>query len=87
MATITIPLLLSDITGEVREVTLEGTTIGELIDALDARFPGFRGQIQRDGKPISTLTFTVDGRIATSGFQTPVHPEARVAILPTFGGG
>lgn len=87
MATVRIPLLLSNITGEVREVTLEGATIGELIDSLDARFPGFRGQIQRDGKPISTLTFTVDGKIATSGFDTLVPPEAHVAILPTFGGG
>jgi sulfur-carrier protein len=87
MATVTIPLLLSDVTGATREATVPGETIGELIDALDARFPGFRGQIQRGGKVVSTLTFTVDGKIATRGLETPVPPEARVAILPTFGGG
>ncbi len=87
MATVTIPLLLSDVTGQVRETAVEGATIGELIDALDARFPGFRGQILRDGKPIATITFTVNGRIAAAGLQTPVPPDSRVAILPTFGGG
>ncbi len=87
MATVTLPLLLRDVTGEVRETSVEGNTIGEVVDALDAQFPGLKGQILRDGKPIVTITFTVDGRIAAAGLQTPVPPEARVAILPTFGGG
>ncbi len=87
MATVSIPLLLRDVTGEVREATVEGATIGEVVDALDARFPGLKGQIARDGKPITTITFTVDGRIASLGLATPVSPDARVAILPTFGGG
>lgn len=87
MATVTLPLLLRDVTGEVRETSVQGATIGEVIDALDARFPGLKGQILRDGKPIVTITFTVDGRIAASSLQTPVAPDSRVAILPTFGGG
>ncbi len=87
MATVSIPLLLRDVTGEVREATVDGATIGELVEALDARFPGLKGQIQRDGQAIATLTFTVDGKIAPAGLATTVPPDGRVAILPTFGGG
>ena len=87
MATVSIPLLLQDVTGEAREATVDGATIGELVDALDSRFPGLKGQIARDGTPVTTITFTVDGRIASLGLATPVPPGARVGILPTFGGG
>ncbi|MDY0169113.1 MAG: MoaD/ThiS family protein [Thermoguttaceae bacterium] len=90
MATARTSLLFRDVTGatrEAEEAEVEGATVGELVDTLEAQFPGLRSQVEHDGKTISTITFTVDGMIATKGLQTHVPLEARVAILPTFGGG
>ena len=89
MATVRTPLLLRDVTDatrEAEEAEVEDATVGNLVDSLEAQFPGLRSQVERDGKTISTITFTVDGKIATKGLQTHVRPEARVATLPTFGG-
>ena len=87
MAKVSIPLLLNDLTGGVRETEVAGGTLAEILAALDAIYPGIESRIHRDGKIGPTLALVVDGKIAASGLQTPVGPESHVSILPAFGGG
>ena len=87
MATVSIPLLLEDLTGGVRRAEVAGETLGEIIAALDAIHPGIHSRIH-DGQKLSpNLALVVDGKIATRGLATPVGPESEVSILPAFGGG
>jgi hypothetical protein len=87
MATMSIPLLLKDLTGGARQAEVAGQTLAEVIAALDAIHPGIQSRIH-DGQKINpTLAFVVDGKIATRGLATPVGPHSQVNILPTFGGG
>jgi len=87
MATVSIPLLLRDVTGGARRAEVTGSTLSEIITALDAIHPGIEAKI-RDGEKISpTLAITVDGKIASQGLDTPVGPDSEVCLLPSFGGG
>jgi len=87
MATVSIPLLLKDVTGGIRRAEVQGSTVAEVIAALDALFPGIEARI-RDGQRIRPIfAFTVDGRIASQGLSTPVGPQSMVDILPVMGGG
>ncbi len=87
MATVSIPLLLKDVTGGARRADVEGSTLEEIIIALETIHPGIAARI-RDGDRISpTLAFTVDGKIASQGLSTPVGPDSEICMLPSFGGG
>jgi len=87
MANVTIPLLFKDLTGGIREARIEGATVGEIVTALDRRFPGLAARIVEDGRPAVNVAIVVDGRIAGDGLATSVKPDSRVSILPAFGGG
>jgi molybdopterin synthase sulfur carrier subunit len=87
MAKVSIPLLLQDVTGGARQAEVPGSTLAEVVAALEAMHPGIGTQLH-DGEKISPhLAFVVDGKIATRGLDTPVGPGAQVSILPAFGGG
>ena len=87
MAAVSIPLLLGKVTGGVRQVEVAGATVAQIVDSLEAALPGIRAKILSDGKIVPTLAFTVDGKIAATGLDTPVGPQSQVNILPAFGGG
>jgi molybdopterin converting factor small subunit len=87
VATITIPLLLKDVTGGARRAEVPGATLAELVRALDGLYPGIEARIHSGGKLSPILAFTVDGVIAARGLETQVGPQSEVSILPTFGGG
>ena len=87
MASVTIPLLLKDVTGGARQAEVQGTTLAEIISALDVLHPGIQARVH-DGENLSpNLGFVVDGKLATRGLDTPVGPQSEVNILPAFGGG
>jgi len=87
MAEVSIPLLLSDCTGGARRAEVEGATLGEIIAALDAIYPGLKRRIYDGKKLTATVALVIDGKIAVEGLDTPVGPHAHVNILPAFGGG
>ncbi len=87
MASVSIPLLLKDLTGGARQAEAAGRTLAEVLDALDAIYPGIRSRIHDGQKLRPTVALVVDGKIAARGLATPVGPESQVNILPSFGGG
>jgi len=87
MATVTIPLLLKDVTGGARRAEVPGATVAEVLRALEGVFPGIEGRVCNRGQLDPNLLVAVDGVLATEGLATPVRPQSEVSILPTFGGG
>ena len=87
MVRVSLPLFLRDITGGAREAEVEGATLGEIITALDVLHPGIAAKIRDGERLIPIVAFTVDGRIAAEGLDTPVRPDSQVTMLPAFGGG
>jgi molybdopterin synthase sulfur carrier subunit len=87
VATVSLPLLLREVTGGVRRVEVDGATLAEIIAAMDRLHPGIEARV-RDGQRLSpTVAFTVDGKIASRGLATPVRPDSEICLLPSFGGG
>jgi len=87
VATVTIPLLLKDVTGGARRAEVPGSTLAEILRGLEGIFPGIEVRIYSGGRLDPNLLVAVDGILAAEGLATPVRPESEVSILPTFGGG
>lgn len=81
---------LRKLTDGLGRVEAEGRTLREIIDALEARFPGIKASIlNRNGKVLPHLNiFLNDLEIHTlEGLETPVQQGDQVAIIPAIAGG
>ncbi len=87
MATVVLPRsLVALFPGAERRVGVEGSTVDEVIDALDARWPGMRDRICVPGPALREyINVFVDTRPAD--LQTPVPPLGVVHVLPAVAGG
>ena len=85
-----IPTILRTYTGGAAEVTAEGATLGEVIDALEKDHPGIRARILDDeGKLRRFVNVYVnddDVRFA-DGLGTATADGASVSIIPAVAGG
>jgi molybdopterin synthase sulfur carrier subunit len=87
MATVYIPSVWRDLTGDVATVEIEGGTLREIVAALDAQFAGI-AQRAGDGEGIAAgLAVSIDGAIASRGLRSPVKPTSEIHFLPAIGGG
>jgi molybdopterin converting factor small subunit len=70
----------------VRRLELPAASVGELLDALDARWPGMRDRLC-DSRPAIRrhISIFVGGRRAT--LDTRLPPGAEVAIMTAISGG
>jgi molybdopterin synthase sulfur carrier subunit len=80
------PLLVTLFPDAERTVELSVTTVEEMIDALDARWPGMRDRICDSSPAIRRhMNVFVDGQRAT--LETRLAPGADVFILTAISGG
>jgi len=80
--------VLQKITG-AKVVHGEGSTVSELLNDLDARYPGFRSQIMQDGnlhRFVNIYLNDEDIRYLEQ-LNTPVKDGDSVSILPALAGG
>jgi molybdopterin converting factor small subunit len=72
--------------GLPRRLDLEAATVGELLEALEARWPGLRDRLCEPGPKLRThIHVYVDGeRAALDG---TVKPRSRVDVITAISGG
>lgn len=87
MPRVFIPPLLRPLTGGVEQITVEGTTVRQVIDDLDAQFPGLRTRLCQGNALAPGLSVAVDGHVRPRGLLAKVQPESEVHFLPAIGGG
>ena len=87
MASVSLPLILTDVTGGDRQMEVAGDTLAEIVSALELLYPGIEARICQGEAIRHTLAFVVDGKIAARGLQTPVSPQSEINVLPAMGGG
>ncbi len=87
MATVLLPRsLVALFAGLERHQEVAGATVGEVLDALEARTPGLRDRLVEEGPRLRRhINVFVDGRPADLG--TPVPPGAVVHVIPAVSGG
>ena len=87
MAKVYIPAQLRTLTGGVTQVDLPGTSVRELVQALDQRFPGIAARLCSGDQLTMHLGVAVDGTFSQRGLRTAVKPDSEVHFLPALGGG
>ncbi len=88
--TVSFPPALRPRVGGQKKVTATGSTVREVIHALDQRFPGLAfnlcyetGQL----RPYVNIYLERENIRYLQGLDTPVPPGATLAILPSVAGG
>jgi MoaD family protein len=85
-----VPTVLRKHTGGERVVEVDGATIAGLIESLDQRFPGMKGELLGDDGQIRQFVniYLNDEDIRyLERLETQLSDGDRVAILPAVAGG
>jgi len=84
-----IPAQLRGLTGNEAEAQVEGSSVGEALEALYARFESLRDRITDDGELRRFVNVYVGGEDIRfgAGLDTPVGEDDEITILPAVAGG
>jgi molybdopterin converting factor small subunit len=85
-----VPTILRPYTQGASEVSAEGGTLTEVLDSLDASYPGIKGRVLDDSgelrRFVNVYVDDDDVRFA-DGLQTVVKDGGQVSIIPAVAGG
>ena len=90
IVSVRIPAQLRTLTGGVGEIPVEGSTIGEVLKALDLAHPGFAERLFDDAGALRRFVnvFLADEDVRfLSGLSTPVGEGQTISIVPAVAGG
>lgn len=87
MPVVYVPRALRELTGGLAEVAVEGESVGEVIDALELRFPGVKSRLCRENSLMPGIQVSVDDVMTTRGLRARLQPTSEVHFLPVIGGG
>ncbi|MSU76944.1 MAG: molybdopterin synthase sulfur carrier subunit [Gemmataceae bacterium] len=87
MPTVFIPAALRPMAHGQDSVTLDGDTVGELVDALDRRYPGIKAKLCQGDTLRPGLAVVIDAQLARSGLGADVPEHSEVHFIPAIGGG
>ena len=87
--TVKIPTQLRAVTDGEAELKVEGSTVGEALDAVFAQHDGLRDRITQDGDLRRFVNVYVSGEDIRfqKGLDTPISEGDEVTILPAVAGG
>ena len=90
MITVRIPAQLRSLTGGAGEVGVEGSTVGEVLKALDAAHEGFADRLFDDSGDLRRFVnvFLADEDVRfLEGLASPVTDGQTLSIVPAVAGG
>jgi molybdopterin converting factor small subunit len=82
-----IPSLLQSLTAGAEKVSASGATVGEIIDSLDARFPGVKERLVQDGAIRPHIAVAIDGDVSPEGLEQEVRDCSEIHFIPALSGG
>jgi MoaD family protein len=87
--TVKIPTQLRSSVGGASEVNVDGSTVGDALDALYAEHPELRERLTDDGELRRFVNVYVDGEDVRfgDGLATPVKDGGEIQVLPAVAGG
>ena len=79
---------MQKLTNGQRKIPADGRTVRQVVDYLDAHYPGFKARICNEQDQIRPeIAVAVDGEVVTSGLRTRVSDSSEVHFLPALAGG
>jgi molybdopterin synthase sulfur carrier subunit len=88
--TVRVPTTLRTLTAGASEVAVDGATVGDVLDNLEAAHPGFKSRLLDDEGNLRRFVnvFVADDDVRfLDGLGTPVPDGETVAIIPAVAGG
>ena len=85
-----VPTTLRTLTGGKSEIEVEGATLGEVVEALEAAHPGFKDRLLDDEGKLRRFVnvFVADDDVRfLEGLETKVPEGETVSIVPAVAGG
>src|SRR5688500_2954415 len=87
MPRVFIPVEWRLLTGGNAIVEVAGTTVREVVNSLESRFPGTADQLLQDDRIRPGLSVVIDSRVSTHGLREAVEPDSEIQFLPSISGG
>lgn len=87
MSTVYIPTMLQALTGGDKKVEVDAFNLQQVIDGLEALYPGMKSRLVENGQLRSNLAVAIDGELARMGLLEKVGEESEVHFVPAIGGG
>ena len=87
MASVHIPSLMQELTAGQRVVEVQGSTVRQIVENLEALYPGIKDRLVVDNRIKPNVSVAVDGEVTPIGMLEKVGEESEVHFLPAIGGG
>ena len=87
MATVWIPSLMRDLTGGLTTVQVKGSTVRQIVDNLEAAYPGSRKRLLTNDTLKPNVGVAVDGDVTRLGLRAKVKSNSEIHFLPAIAGG
>ena len=87
MATVFIPSLMQKLSDGKSRVEIEGSSVRQIVNNLEAQYPGFMERLVEDGRIKGNISVAIDGEITPLGMLEKVGENSEVHFLPAIGGG
>ena len=87
MATVYVPSLMQKLSDGKSKVEVQGSSVRQIVNNLDAEYPGFKERLVEDGRIKGNISVAIDGEITPLGMLEKVGDDSEVHFLPAIGGG
>lgn len=88
MPKVFIPSLMRKLTHDQEMVEVEGKTLREVINNLEADFPGIKDRVLfEDTRLAPGLAAAIDGVVTEQGLRTEVSPDCEIHFVAQISGG
>lgn len=87
MATVFVPSLMQKLSDGKSRVEIEGSSVRQIVNNLEAQYPGFMERLVEDGRIKGNISVAIDGEITPLGMLEKVGEDSEVHFLPAIGGG
>ncbi|QDU93331.1 MoaD/ThiS family protein [Lignipirellula cremea] len=87
MPIVFIPPASRELAGGVQQVEVTGQNVGQVIDALEEKFPGMRSRLCSDEGLRPGISVTVNDQVGVLGLHHPTPADCEIHFLPALGGG
>ena len=87
MPLVFIPAQLRGLTGGESQIELPAGSVREVVEALEARFPGIKERLCQGNELAPGLQLSIDHVMSSRGLRAKLKANSEVHFLPAFGGG
>jgi molybdopterin synthase sulfur carrier subunit len=87
VAVVWIPSLLQSLTAGEEKVVVSGGTVAEIIDNLEARFPGVKDRLVQGSEIRPHIAVAIDGDVSPEGLEQDVQESSEIHFIPALSGG